>query len=164
MRQLMIAAAMLVATAALAEKPAGKSEAAATAAKAVIDAADAAFNAGDVNAMAALLDKSFFGAGAYVSAQWPDPASLKTALEKVFDRGGGRLTRDALTLHALEDGDAVWYIAEYTHVPKVPPGVMPIHRKIRESGTLLRRGREYKFVMIHTSNVAADPPPPAAAK
>ncbi|HWE29837.1 MAG TPA: hypothetical protein VHB97_17625, partial [Polyangia bacterium] len=68
----------------------------------------------------------------------------------------GHITRDGLTIKADEDGDSAWYIADYTFVPKVPPGALPVHRKMRESGMLVKRGKEWKFAMTHMSLVQPD--------
>jgi hypothetical protein len=146
-----------MATAARADK--AKSDAACSAAKALLDKADAAFNAGDAKGLEALLDASFFGSGPYVSAGWPDLATAKAYLEKTLAQGG-RLTRDQITLHGDDDGDTVWFVADYTFIPKVPPGVLPIHRKMRHAGTVVRRGPAWKFASVGISIVAPDPSPP----
>src|SRR5207253_6484903 len=96
MRNLIMAAVILVAGPALAEKPAAKGEAAAAAAKATLDKSDAAFNSGDAKALSAMLDSTFFGAGPFISARWPDVATAKVEIEKMVT-AGGRMTRDALT-------------------------------------------------------------------
>ena len=55
-----------------------------------------------------------------------------------------------------EDGNSAWYIADYTFIPKVPPGALPVHRKMRESGVLVRHGKEWKFAMTHMSVLQPD--------
>ena len=164
MRRLTFVTVMLLAVPALAQK-AGKADAAVAGAKAALDQADEAFNKGDAKALNALLDKSFFMGGPYVSSLTPDVETAKAQIEKMFANGPiAKMTRGETTIHADESGDAAWYVAEYTFVPKVGPGVLPVHRKIRESGVLLKHGKEWKFALVHQSHVQPDPPPPAPPK
>ena len=156
MRNMILGAALLVAGNAFAQ---AKAKDAAAGAKAAIDKADELFNAHDAKGLGAMIDDSFFGEGPFVSAKFPDAASFRTHIEKMLAEGG-RMTRDGLTIKPDPDGNSAWYIADYTFVPKVPPGALPIHRKIRESGALVRHGKEWKFAMIHVSYVQLDPPPP----
>jgi hypothetical protein len=152
---------LLVAAAAGAQEK--KSAAAVDKARAALDASDKAFNDHDLAAFLALLDKSYFAAGPTIGSRHEDLAAAKTDFEKEFARGG-RITRDAITLRSDDDGDVVWFIADYTYVPKVGPGVLPVHRKVRESGVLIKRGKDWKIAMWHTAFPAPDmPPTPPAA-
>lgn len=160
MRQLILATVFLVGGTAFAQGKA-KEAAAAAAAKAALDKADELLNAHDAKALGAMLDESFFAEGPFVSVVFSDVAAFRAHLEKMLAEGG-RWTREDLTLKPDPDGNAAWYIADYTFVPKVPPGALPIHRKVRESGTLVKRGKEWKFAMLHVSHVQPDPPKPAA--
>jgi hypothetical protein len=174
MRKLTFVTVMLFALPAVAqdEKPAkkgGGGEAAVAAVRLQLDKADEALNKGDGKALAAMFDKSFFYAGATVSAKDATAEEAKANIEKQFPGTPiGRFTRGDTTIHVDETGDAAWYIAEYLFVPKVGPGVLPVHRKLRESGVLLKHGKEWKFAMVHQSQVQPDPmkpvpPPPAPA-
>ncbi len=153
MRNVTFAAVLLVAGVAFAQGTKGKD--AAAAAKAALDKADEAFNAHDAKALAAMLDKSFFGEGPTVSAKFDSPEAMATHLEGLLAKGG-RLNREGLTIKADDDGDTAWYIADYVFVPKVGPGVLPVHRKMRESGVLVKHGKEWKFAMTHMSVVQPD--------
>ncbi|HEX8954246.1 MAG TPA: nuclear transport factor 2 family protein [Polyangia bacterium] len=144
---------ILVAGAAGAQGTKGK--AAADAAKAAVDKSDEAFNAHDAKALAAMLDKTYFGEGPTVSAKFDTPEGMATHLEEIAAKGG-RLVREGLTIKADDDGDAAWYIADYVFIPKVPPGALPVRRKMRESGVLVKRGKEWKFGMTHMSLVQQD--------
>jgi len=154
MRNVTFAVVMLVAVGAGAQK--GKD--ATAGARAAIDKADEAFNAHDAKALGAMLDKTFFSEGPTVSAKFDTAEAMKTHLEQMA-AAGGRMTRDGLTVKAEEDGDTAWYVADYTFIPKVPPGAMPVHRKMREAGVLVKRGKEWKFAMWHMSAVQPDPEP-----
>jgi ketosteroid isomerase-like protein len=165
MRNVTFALVLLAAGTAGAE--AQKSKDAAAAAKAAVDEADKAFNAHDAKALTAMLDKSYFGEGPTVSARFDSPEAMATHLEGMMAKGG-RLGRDGLTIKADDDGGTAWYIADYTFIPKVPPGALPVHRRMRESGVLVRHGKEWKFAMTHMSLVqpdesAAQGPPSTAA-
>lgn len=159
MRNLTVAALLLVAGSAFAQ---AKGKDVAAAAKATVDKADALFNAHDAKALGALIDDSFFGEGPFVGAVFNDAASFRTHLEKLLAEGG-RITREDITIKPDVDGNSAWYIADYTFVPKVPPGALPVHRKLRESGVLMRHGKEWKFGMLHVSHVQLDPPAPNPA-
>jgi ketosteroid isomerase-like protein len=168
MRNVTFALVLLVGGVASAQgkgKGAGGEAAAEAAAKATIDKADAAFNTGDAKALIALVDKSYFGEGPTVSAKL-DYDQFADHITKMLAKGG-HLTRDGLTVKADEDGGAAWYIADYTFVPKVPRGALPVRRKMRESGALVKKGRDWKFVMTHMSMVQPDedagPTPPTTA-
>ena len=124
------------------------------AAKAVLDKLDAAFNAGDAKALVAFYDKTYFGAGPTVSAHF-EYDTMVDHLTKMVAKGG-HFTRDAVTVRADEDGDTAWFVADYTFVPKVPPGALPVRRKCRESGVMMRKGKEWKVVMSHMSFVQPD--------
>ncbi|MCU1282827.1 MAG: SnoaL-like domain [bacterium] len=132
-----------------------KAKDAATAAKAAIDKSDEAFNAHDAKALGAMLDKSYFGEGPTISAKFDSPEPMIAHLTEMLAKGG-RLMRDGLTVKADEDGGTAWYIADYVFIPKVPPGALPVRRPMRESGVLVKRGKEWKFVMTHMSMVQAD--------
>ena len=153
MRNVTFAVVLLAAATAGAE--AQKAKDATAGAKAALDKADEAFNAHDAKALAAMLDKSFFGEGPTVSAKFDSPEAMATHLEALAAKGG-HLTRDGLTLKPDDDGNSVWYVADYTFVPKVGPGVLPVHRKMRESGVLVKHGKEWKFAMTHMSIVQPD--------
>ena len=167
MRKLTFVTMMLAALPALAQdsdKPAkkgGGGEAAVAAARLALDKADEALNRGDGKAVAAMFDKGFFYGGATMSAREMTADEAKAMIEKQFAGAPiGKLTRGETTIHVDDTGDAAWYIAEYVFVPKVGPGVLPVHRKLRESGVLLKRGKEWKFAMVHQSQVQPDPPKP----
>jgi ketosteroid isomerase-like protein len=138
-----------------------------TAVRATLDKADDAFNKGDAKALTALFDKAFFFGGQYMTGRF-DADAAKADVEKTFANGPiGRLTRGDTTVHVDETGDAAWYIAEYMMVPKVGPGMLPVHRKMRESGVLVKHGKEWKLAMVHVSQLQPDPvrpgaPPPGA--
>src|SRR4051812_10471439 len=155
MRNVTIMLVVLAAGGAWAESTKGKDSAAS--ARAFIDKADAAFNAHDAKAMVAMLDKTVFAAGALTSQKWDGADAYKAHLEQIVEQGG-RVSRDALTIKTDESGDGAWYIAEYTFIPKVPPGALPVHRKLREAGVLVRRGTEWKLAMSLLSMVHPDPP------
>jgi ketosteroid isomerase-like protein len=155
MRNVTFAIVLLVAATAAAQKK----EAAVAAAKEAIDKADAAFNAHDAKALGAMLDKSYFGAGATVSAKADSPEIAVEQLTKMLARGGN-MSRTAISIKAADDGATAWYIADYVFVPKVPPGALPVHRKMRESGVLVKRGKEWKFALTHMSMVQQDENPP----
>ncbi|MCA1663558.1 MAG: nuclear transport factor 2 family protein [Myxococcales bacterium] len=138
-----------------------KAKDAAVGARAALDKADEAWNAHDAKALAAMLDKTFFGSGPTVSAKFDTAEAMATHLEAMAAKGG-RITRDALTIKPDEDGNSAWYIADYTFVPKVPPGALPVHRKLRESGVLVKRGKEWKIAMTHMSLVQQDESAPLA--
>ena len=167
MRNVTFAVALLVAGAAGAQGSKGKGGAAEAAARAAIDKADEAFNAHDAKALGAMLDKSYFGEGPTVSAKFDTPEAMSTHLEGLLAKGG-RLTREGLTVKPDEDGNSAWFIADYVFIPKVPPGALPVHRKMRESGVLVKHGKEWKFAMTHMSvvqpdeNVQMGPPSTAA--
>ena len=162
MRNVTVVVAFLVAAGGVAA--AQKAKEAPAGAMATLDKSDAAFNAHDPKAMLALFDKSFFGAGATVSSKLDYDgvvAEINMALTK-----GGHITRESVTMRGDEDGSTAWYIADYTFVPKVPPGALPMRRKLRESGVLVKRGKEWRFVMTHMSMVQLDenaPPAPTVA-
>jgi hypothetical protein len=130
-------------------------------ARAVVDASDKAFNDRDAAALIALLDKSYFGAGPTLSAKQDDLAAAKVDFERELARGG-KLTRESITMHPDDAGNTVWYIADYTYVPKVGPGVLPVHRKVRQSGVVVKRGKDWKIAEWHTAFPMPDPPAPAA--
>jgi ketosteroid isomerase-like protein len=157
MRNVTFALVLLAAGAAGAQK--GKD--AAAAAKAALDKSDEAFNAHDAKALAAMLDKTYFGAGPTVSAKYDTPEAMSTMLEGMLAKGG-HITREAVTIKPDEDGNSAWYVADYTFVPKVPPGALPVHRKMRESGVLVKHGKEWKFAMTHMSLVQLDEGAPMA--
>ncbi len=163
MRNVTLVLVMLVAGAAGAQK--GNAKGAVAAATAVLDKADEAFNAHDAKALEAMLDKGWFGEGATVSAKFENPEAFKAHLEQMAAQGG-HMTRDGLMIKADDDGDTAWYVADYTFIPKVPPGALPVHRKMRESGVLVRHGKDWKFALWHMSQVQLDPtpPPPPAQK
>lgn len=162
MRNVTFALLFLVAGAAQADKDKDKAKDAAAAAKAAIDKADEAYNAHDAKAIGAMLDKSFFGEGPTLSAKFDTPETMIEHLTTMLAKGG-RLTRNALTVKADDDGGTAWYIADYLFIPKVPPGALPVRRPMREAGVLVKRGKEWKFTMWHMSMVQPDetPPPPA---
>jgi ketosteroid isomerase-like protein len=176
MRNVMVAVALLVGTgsgAAWAQpaaketavkepavKESAKAKGAVAAAQAVLDKVDAAFNAGDAKAMMAFFDKSYFGEGPTVSAKF-DYDGMLDHMTKMLAKGG-RVTREGLTVRADDDGGAAWYIADYIFVPKVPPGALPVRRKMRESGVLVKKGKEWKVVMTHMSLVQLDEEMPVA--
>lgn len=159
MRNVTLAVVLLAAGTAGAEKE--KVKEAAAAAKAALDKADEAFNAHDAKALVAMLDKSYFGGGSTVSAKYDSPEAMATQLEAMLAKGG-RITRDGVIFKADDDGGSAWYVADYTFVPKVPPGALPVHRRLRESGVLVRRGKEWKFAMTHLSLVQLDEAAPMA--
>jgi hypothetical protein len=163
MRKLTFVTLMLLALPAVAaEDEKGKHGDVAAAVKAALDKADDAFNTGNAKALTAMFDKGFFYGGAYMTGRM-DLEAAKADLEKSFANGPiGRLTRGDTTIHVDETGDAAWYIAEYLMVPKVGPGQLPVHRKMRESGVLLKHGKEWKFAMVHVSQLQPDPIRPAA--
>jgi ketosteroid isomerase-like protein len=145
----------------------GGSEAAVAAVRLMLDKADEAFNHGDAKALIANFDKGFFFGGATLSTR-QDVEAAKADVEKMFANGPtAKITRGDTTIHVDETGDSAWYIAEYVLVPKVGPGVLPVHRKMRESGVLVKHGKDWKFAMVHLSQVQPDPqkpaPPPAPA-
>ena len=150
-------ALLLVAGTATAQGTKTRSAAAVTAATAALDKADAAFNAHDAKALGAMLDKGYFGQGPTVSAKYDSPEAMTEHLTAMLAKGG-RLTREALTIKADDDGGTAWYIANYIFIPKVPPGALPVHRKMRESGVLVKRGKDWKFAMLHMSQVQQDEP------
>jgi ketosteroid isomerase-like protein len=153
MRNVTFAVVLLAGGVAAAQGARGK--AATEAAKAAIDKADEAFNAHDAKALAAMLDKSYFGEGPTVSAKFESPEAMSTHLEGMLAKGG-HMNREGLTVKPDEDGNSAWYIADYVFIPKVPPGALPVHRKMRESGVLVKRGKEWKFAMTHMSIVQPD--------
>jgi hypothetical protein len=163
MRNCIVLAVLLVAPVVLAQEAGDKKKAASGGgaaiekARTVVDAADKAYNAQDVPALLALLDKSYFGAGPTVMAKQDDLAAAKIEFERELQRAG-TLKREGITLRGDEDGDTVWYIADYLYVPKVGPGVLPVRRKIRTSGIVVRRGKEWKIAMWHTQFPQQDPP------
>ena len=165
MRNVTFALVLLVGGVAGAEAQKGKD--AAAGAKAAIDKADEAFNAHDAKALAAMVDKSYFGEGPTVSAKFDSPEAFTKHIEEMAAKGG-RLIREGLTIKPDEDGNSAWYIADYTFIPKVPPGALPVHRKMRESGVLVKHGKDWKFAMTHMSvvqpddNVQMGPPSTAA--
>jgi len=154
MRNVTFAATLLVAGVAFAQGG-SKAKDATAGATAAIDAADKAFNAHDAKALAAMVDKSFFGSGPTVSAKFDSPEAFTKHIEEMAAKGG-RLVREGLTVKPDEDGNSAWYIADYTFIPKVPPGALPVHRKMRESGVLVRHGKEWKFAMTHMSVLQPD--------
>jgi ketosteroid isomerase-like protein len=161
MRNVTFALVLLAAGTAGAEK----SKDAAAGAKAALDKSDEAFNAHDAKALAAMLDKSYFGEGPTVSAKFDSPEAMTTHLEGMLAKGG-HINREGLTVKPDEDGNSAWYIADYVFIPKVPPGALPVHRKMRESGVLVKHGKEWKFAMTHMSIVQPDEtmgPPSTAA-
>jgi ketosteroid isomerase-like protein len=166
MRSFTIAAVLLAGVAAGADE--GKkdsSEAAVAAVRAALDKADDAFNRGDAKALVALCDKTFFFAGSTVSARYSGLDDARASIEQMFANGPvGKMTREATTVHVADDGNAAWYIADYTMVPRVSPGMLPVHRKLRESGVLVKRGAQWKLAMVSQSQVQLDPPkaPPPA--
>jgi hypothetical protein len=153
MRIVTFALVFLVAGAAQAEKD--KAKDAAASAKAAIDKADELFNAHDAKALGAMIDKSYFGEGATLSAKYDSPEAVIEMLTAMLAKGG-RLVREGLTVKADDDGGTAWYIADYLFIPKVPPGALPVRRPMRESGVLMKRGKDWKFVMTHMSMVQAD--------
>jgi hypothetical protein len=159
MRNVTFALVLLAAGTAGAE--AQKSKDAAKAATAALDKSDEAFNAHDAKALSAMLDKTYFGAGPTVSAKYDSTEAMTTNLDALLAKGG-HITRESLTLKADDDGGAAWYVADYTFIPKVPPGALPVHRKMRESGVLVKRGKEWKFAMTHMSLVQQDEGAPMA--
>jgi hypothetical protein len=158
MRNVTFALVLLVAAAAQAEKD--KAKDAAAAAKAALDKSDELFNAHDAKALGALLDKSYFGGGPEMSNKYDSPEAMTERMTVMLAKGG-RITRNALVIKADDDGGAAWYIAEYTFIPKVGPGVLPMRRPMRESGVLVKRGKDWKFAMTHMSLVQPDTTPPA---
>jgi len=153
MRNVTFAVVLMVGGVAGAQGP--KAKDAVAGAKAALDKADEAFNAHDAKALAAMLDKSFFSEGPTVSQKYESPEAMATALEATLAKGG-RMSREAVTIKPDEDGNSAWYIADYVFVPKVPPGALPVHRKMRESGVLVKHGKEWKFAMTHMSVVQPD--------
>lgn len=141
-------------------KRGGGSEAAVAAVRLTMDKADEAINRGDAKALLATFDKSFFYGGATMSGRTNDLETAKADIDKMFANGPiGRLTRGDTLIHVDDTGDAAWYIAEYLMVPKVGPGMLPVHRKLRESGVLVKRGKDWKFAMVHQSQLQPDPVP-----
>ncbi len=162
MRNVTFALAVLVAAGGVAG--AQKSKEAPAGAMAALDKSDAAFNAHDPKAMTALYDKSFFGAGATVSKKL-DYEGVVAEIASTVTRGG-HIVRDSVTMRSDDDGSTAWYIADYTFVPQVPHGALPMRRKLRESGVLVKRGKEWKIVMTHMSMLQPDEdasPAPATA-
>ncbi|MDB4970313.1 MAG: SnoaL-like domain [Myxococcales bacterium] len=162
MRNLTFALAILVAGAAHADKGESnkggdKSKDAAASAKATLDKFDEAWNAHDAKATASFLDKSFFGAGPYVSAKIGDADAARTQLEKDA-ASGARIVRNAIVIKADDSGDTAWYIGDYMFSPKVPPGALPVRRPMRVTGTMVRRGKDWKLSMSNISAVQPDPP------
>ena len=153
MRNVTFALVFLVAGAAQADKD--KAKDAAAAAKAAIDKADEAYNAHDAKALGAMLDKSYFGEGPSLSAKYDSPEKMVDHLTTMLAKGG-RLMRDAIVIKADDDGGTAWYIADYIFIPKVPPGALPVRRPMRESGVLIKHGKEWKFAMTHMSMVQPD--------
>lgn len=131
MRNVTFACVLLVAGVAAAQG--SKSKAAVEGAKAAIDKADELFNAQNAKGLAAMFDKSYFGAGSAVSDKYDSPEAVTKTLDEMLAKGG-HLNREALTLKPDDDGNSVWYIADYVFIPKVGPGMLPVHRKLRESG------------------------------
>ena len=127
-----------------------------------LDKADEAFNKADAKALTAMLDKTYFGGGPNNSAKFDSPEAMGEHFAKILAHGG-HITRNAVTIKADDDGNSVWYIAEYVFVPKVGPGVLPVRRPMRESGVLVRRGKDWKFAMLHMSQLQPDPPAEATA-
>jgi hypothetical protein len=161
MRNVTFALVLLVVTggSGMAQAEKDKAKDAAAAAKAALDKADEAYNAHDAKALSAMLDKSYFGAGPDMSSKFDSPEAITERMTVVLAKGG-RMTRNAVTIKADEDGGTAWYIAEYIFIPKVGPGVLPVRRPMRESGVLVKRGKEWKFAMTHMSMVQPDPTPP----
>jgi hypothetical protein len=166
MRALLVATAIFAAFSAYAEKD--KPEDAAEAAKIALGRADEAFNTHDAKAFLTLFDKDLVAWGPTVTAKYEGLPSWKEHIEKML-ADGGRITRSATVAKSDADGNTVWYVADYTFVPKVPPGALPVRRPMRESGVLVRRGKDWKFAFVHLSFVQPDPPakpptPPPPAK
>ena len=162
MRNVTFALVLVIAGAAAAERT--RSKEAAAAAKAALDKADELFNAHDAKGIGALLDKSYFGAGPTVSSRVDSPEAMIDRWTTLLAKGG-RFIRGAVTIKADDDGGAAWYVADYTFIPKVPPGALPMRRPMRESGVLVKRGKEWKFAMTHMSMLQLDEvaPPTSAA-
>jgi hypothetical protein len=156
MRNMTFALVVLLAGAAQADKD--KPKDAAAAAKATLDKADEAFNKQDAKGLTAMLDKTYFGGGPTNSSKFDSPETMGVHFAEMLAHGG-HLTRNAVTIKADEDGGTAWYIAEYLFVPKVGPGVLPVRRPMRESGVLVKRGKDWKFAMLHMSQLQPDPPP-----
>lgn len=157
MRNVTFALVLLVAAAAQADKD--KAKDAAAAARAALDKADELFNAHDAKGLGAMLDKSYFGGGAEMSNKYDSPEAMTERMTAMLAKGG-HLTRNALVIKADDDGGSAWYIAEYVFIPKVGPGVLPVRRPMRESGVLVKRGKEWKFAMTHMSMPQPDSTPP----
>jgi hypothetical protein len=129
-----------------------------------IDAGDAAFNAHDAKAMIALLDVTYFSCGPRASTCINDAGGIRRGLESGFQRGaamGVHAVRDKLQISVDDSGSFAWFIADYTfHVANRRKG--PTDRLVRESGALVKRGGQWRFVMLH--NAWPLPDEPAASK
>jgi ketosteroid isomerase-like protein len=162
MRTVTFVMALVVAGTAWAKPGKGGGHDATAAATAALDKFEAAWNAHDAKAACAFLDKGFFGAGSTVSSKQPDVEAGRAQLEKDA-AAGGRITRDALTIKGDESGDTAWWIGDYTFVPKVPPGALPVRRKMRASGVLVRHAGNWTIAMMHISAVQPDVPATSGA-
>jgi hypothetical protein len=159
MRKLTLVAVLVVAGAAhAAESKKDKEKEAVAAATKIVDKHDAAYQTRNTEALIALLDKSFFGAGPTMSSHVNDLEAAKKAFGDEVPKTG-RFVRNSITLHGCEAGDTVWYIADYLWSPKVGPGILAVRRTVRESGVIVKRGTEWKIAMLHSSLVEPDPTP-----
>ncbi len=131
------------------------------AARAVIDRGDDAFNRHDAGAMTALLDDDFVGTGARVGPPTEGRAAARAALEASFARAAeswAKVTRKALSMRADEQGDAVWFVADYDMERRSEEGGEPQHVALRESGVLRRHADGYRFAMLDSSRPEPEPP------
>lgn len=174
MRNVTIAAVILVAAAgAQAQEQAAKPEkapkaehargghGAAAEAQKALDKMDELYNAHDAKGLIAMLDKNVVGGGPYLGSKLEDYESMKTTIEQMA-AAGGHLARQNVVFKVDEDGDTAWYVADYLMIPKVPPGALPVRRPMRESGVLVRHGREWRLAGWQLASLVPAPPAPAA--
>jgi hypothetical protein len=157
MRFIALCTVLLTAGSAIADKD-KKSAAIADATK-TIDAGDAAFNAHDAKAMIALLDAGYFSCAARVSTCTGDADEIRRGFEAGYERAAkasAKATRDKLLIGADDTGTIVWFIADYTFHFDAKDGAS--ERKVRESGTLVKHGKLWRFVMLHSAWPAPDEP------
>jgi ketosteroid isomerase-like protein len=161
MRNVTIALVLFVAAGAQAQKGSKARAGGATAeAQKAIDKMDELYNAHDAKGMVAMLDKDVIGGGPYLGSKLENYESMKTMIEQAT-AAGGRIERQNVEVRAEPDGDTAWYIADYVMIPKVGPGMLPVRRPVRETGVLVRHGKEWKLASWGLAVLAQAPPPPA---
>jgi 7,8-dihydropterin-6-yl-methyl-4-(beta-D-ribofuranosyl)aminobenzene 5'-phosphate synthase len=131
------------------------------AAKTTIDRGDDAFNRHDAAAMTALLDDDFVGTSFRASPPIEGRAAAQAALTASFAQAGeswARVTRKGLAMHADEQGDAVWFVADYDLERRTEEGREPEHHLLRESGLLRKRADGFHFAMLDSSRPEPEPP------